>query len=368
MRILFLPRYPERGASSRYRIFQYLPALERLGVSATVVPFMDDELFALSYRSGATAAKAWHTVRAFVRRLRALRDHGRYDVIYMQRELFPFVGPFVERWLKRRGAKLVFDYDDALFIAKPSAHSPLASLFRNAGKVREILELCDLVIAGNDYLRDQARAVGTPAATLHVAERVDRVRPRYSPSTGEGLVVGWLGSPSTEKYLETIRGPLDAFFAAHPGARLVIVGGGKFEGDFPVEHVAWSPEAEVAALERFDIGLMPLPMDDWSLGKSGGKARTYMAASVPAICTGIGYNLELLDDGRTGMLVRDADEWSHALETLAASPETRRAMGEAARRDVAERFDVDRTAGRMVDLLRDVTSARTQQHLPEEGA
>ena len=156
VRVLFLTRYPVSGASSRYRVFQYLPWLERSGIECTVQPLMDERLYALSFSPGRTIPKMWHTALAVLRRFRCLVHWRRYDVIYLPRGLLPFGPPWVERWLKRRGAVLAFDYDDALFIGKPSRYNRLASLLRDPGKVRELLSLVDLVVAGNNWLRDQA--------------------------------------------------------------------------------------------------------------------------------------------------------------------------------------------------------------------
>lgn len=361
MRVLFLTRYPMAGASSRYRVFQYIPDLRRLGVECEVQSFMDERLYALTLSKGAQAEKIARTLHRSLVRLGRLLRHERYDVVYMQRELFPFAGPVMEKWLRARGAKLVFDYDDALFIKKPSKHNKLATLLRSAGKTVEIFKLVDLVIAGNDHLRDTAREHGAPAATLLVAEDAERVPPK---PPGEGpLVVGWLGSPSTEKYLEFIREPLTRFFAAQQGrAVMKIMGGGDFTADFPVEHLGWSLEGEIAALTDFDIGLMPLPQDEWSLGKSGGKARTYMAAGVVPVCQAIGYNLELIEHGRTGFLVTGADEWHDTLTRLAADPELRAAVSQAARAHVAEHFSIPGQAANMKALLEDVVAGRTAQY------
>lgn len=357
MKVLFLTRYPIDGASSRYRVYQYLPALRALGVTCDVSSFMDRRLYALSVKRGAGFAKIVRTGLRTGVRLAKVLGHRQYDIVYMQRELLPFGGAFLEHWLKRQGARLVYDYDDALFIKKPSKHNRLATHFRQEGKVVDLMRTVDMVVAGNDYLRDTALENGAAAAvTLHVAEDADRVPARRRDAAKTPLVVGWLGSPSTEKYLELIRGPLERFFAARPNAVLRIMGGGDFRAAFPVEHVAWSIDGEIAALQAFDIGIMPLPPEEWSLGKSGGKARTYMAAGIPAVCERIGYNVELIDSGRTGMLVQGQDEWLVALEQLADDPALRERIGEAARDHVRRHFSIAGQAAKLRDILRDVAA------------
>jgi glycosyltransferase involved in cell wall biosynthesis len=137
--------------------------------------------------------------------------------------------------------------------------------------------------------------------------------------------------------------------------RFEIVGGGDFDlGDLPVTHTPWSLDGELAALRRFSIGLMPLPLEEWSRGKSGGKARTYMAAGVPTVCTAIGYNLELIRHGETGVLCTSNEEWEEALCKLIDDADLRQRIAEAARRDVEERFAPDKKAAALRAVFDDI--------------
>lgn len=353
--VLFLTRYPEEGASSRYRVFQYIPYLEKLGVTCHVQSFMDQSMYRASMSEGATGRKMLMTVSAAIRRLRTLLKHRRYDVVYMQRELLPFGPPLIESALKRSGTVLVFDYDDALFIKQPSRYNPLATLFRSPEKTIEILRLVDCTVAGNDWLRDSAVKVGGRAETIEVAEDTARFagpEEKFGEDRGP-VTIGWLGSPSTSKYLNEIADVLREVASAHPEVRFEIMGGGEFAMDgVPWRLESWSLEAEREALKRYDIGLMPLPDQDWSRGKSGGKARTYMASTVVPVVSAIGYNNELLRHGETGFLCKTKDDWRKALEKLISDKALREKMARAARKDVEERFDPAGQAAKIAALLR----------------
>ena len=359
--VLFLTRYPEQGASSRYRVFQYIPYLEELGIECRVQSFMDERMYRASLAPGATGRKLVMTLWAVAKRLGELLRHKRYDVIYMQRELLPVGPPLIETLLKKQGSVLVFDYDDALFIKQPSRYNPLATLFRSPEKTIEILRLVDCTIAGNDWLRDSAEKVGGKAVTIEVAEDTRRfIAPSQKFSRADRPVtVGWLGSPSTSKYLNEVADVLREVASAHPEVRWEIMGGGDFAMDgVPWVLEDWSIEAERAALGRYDIGLMPLPDHEWSRGKSGGKARTYMASSVVPVVSAIGYNCELIRDGETGFLCRDKQEWREALEKLIGDAKLRQSIALAAHHDVEERFDPARQAGKIAALLRDLVATR----------
>lgn len=359
MKVLFLTRYPVDGASSRYRVFQYLPHWRAQGHEVEVQSFMDSDMYALSLKPGRTGAKIVATLRAVMRRLWALRRWRDYDALYLQRELLPFGPPLIERWLKRRGAVLFFDYDDALFIKKASRYNPLATFLRSPEKTREMFRLVDCTVAGNNWLRDAARAEGGVAETVEVAEDTARIPMRHAdPDTP--LTIGWLGSPSTVKYLREIEPALQAVAARHPDIRWEIMGGGDFAMDGVPWHLTpWSLDGELKALARFDIGLMPLPAQDWSKGKSGGKARTYMAAGVVPVVAAIGYNLELVREGETGFLCAADADWTDALERLIEDPELRNRIAQAARADVEDRFAPAKQAGAIAALITQTVEART---------
>jgi len=353
LRVLFLTRYPVEGASSRYRVFQYLSHLEQLGVRCTVQSFMDERLYRLGFSPGRMLSKLFLTGLAVLRRVRAVLGHRRHDIVYMQRELLPFGPPWLERWMARRGAILLFDYDDALFIKKSSRYNPLATLFRAPGKVVEVSRIVDCVVAGNDWLRDEALAHGARrAVTLEVAEDTDRI-PMHAPHDNrEPVTIGWLGSSSTVKYLRLIEPVLQRIAASGKAVRFEIMGGGDFRMDgVPWQHSEWSLQGELEALRRFDIGLMPLPMEDWARGKSGGKARTYMAAGVAPVCSAIGYNLELIEDGVTGFLCAGMDQWEDVLSRLIEDAGMRQRVAVAARAHVVERFSPARQAGLLAALF-----------------
>jgi len=361
LKILFLTRYPIEGASSRYRVYQYIDELEKLGAQSNVSSFMGKCMYQLVFSPGSKFRKLAYAFFATLNRFFIVLFAWRYDVIVMQRELLPFGPPMLERLIRLMNIPMVFDYDDALFVHKDSKFNKIASMLRRPEKTVEIFSLVDAVSAGNQYLTDVAKPYCENSFCVEVAEDTDRI-PLRSYRSSEKIVIGWLGSKSTEKYLELIKPVLEKLFSAHDHLHMKVVGGGEFQLDTAeVEHVEWSLESEIEQLLSFDIGLMPLPLEDWSEGKSGGKARTYMAAGVVPVCTGIGYNLELIDPVRTGYLVKTEDEWFVALDVLIQSSELREKIGTSARQDVIKRFSVAGQARKLKDIFDLVTSDSGQE-------
>jgi glycosyltransferase involved in cell wall biosynthesis len=365
LKVLFLTRYPVEGASSRYRVFQYLPHFETLGVQCRVQSFMSPAMYQLSFSSGRALRKVWETGKAVLRRLAVLAGWGSYDIIYMQRELLPFGPPVVERYLRWRGATLLFDYDDALFIHKPSRYNPLASLLRSPDKVRQLFGIAHCVIAGNDWLRDEAGKSGAWAETVEVAEDTLRIQPHAPHSNDRPVTIGWLGSTSTVKYLRLLEPVLQQIHQNYPDVQFMLMGGGEFSmPGVPWQVEAWSLDAELTALKTYDIGLMPLPDEEWAQGKSGGKARTYMAAGVVAVCEGVGYNLELIDHGKTGFLCRGEADWYATIARLIDNPTVRQQVATAARHVVVERFSLEGQAGKLHAIFRKVLEVNNNSAAP----
>lgn len=363
MKVLFLTRYPYEGASSRYRVFQYIPYLEKRGIACTTSSFMSPRMYALSFQKGRHIRKAIYVILASLKRLKILYHYKAYDIIVMQRELFLFSPAIFEKYLARKDVKLIFDYDDALFIHKQSRFNPLGNFLKPKNKIYDIFKAVDCAIAGNDFLREAAQPHCPYAITLEVAEDTDRIKHRPPHHNSKPLIIGWLGSTSTVKYIGLIQSAMRRIKHDFPDVIFEIVGGGDFhlEG-LCFKHTAWSLDEELNALTRFDIGIMPLPQDSWSKGKSGGKARTYMAAGVPVIAQNIGYNKHLIKHGETGLLAETEEEWYHAMKTLLKNPKLRQSMGEAARRDIIRRFSPKDKADELVDIFNHVISQPKRIH------
>ncbi len=360
MRILFLTKYPPTQASSRYCVYQYLPYFESQGVECVGSPFYDADSYAQIFGSGSFLRKCLLFVRCLLIRMRWLFSLGQFDMVVSHRECVP-IGPVLfERVVRWRKKPFVFIYDDALFVFKPSTRNRLYDLFKSPRKFYTIFKQANLVIGANDYLAQVPRDAGANAKTLRIGEDLDRYtcpdvgqnQSEKTSSDDQSICIGWIGSPSTEKYLSLIRDPLNAIGRRFPGTRLLVIGGGKFQlDDMPVEHAAWSAATEVSNLHRIDIGLMPLPDEQWSLGKSGGKARLYMAVGIVPVVTDIGFNRDLIDDYSTGRLVGSIDQWEHAIAELIENCQLRHSISRQARATIEAHYSVTVTGKQYLDML-----------------
>src|SRR5205085_502366 len=254
-------------------------------------------------------------------RLSTLAALGRADAVILQRRLLPLWRVHI---LRRSARRLIFDFDDAVFM-RDSYAAKGSSSPRRRRQFAALVRAADAVVAGNDWLAERARAAGATGAIRVIPSCVDPARyPRAKHAAESDVRLVWVGSSSTLNGLERARDLLDTIGAGVPGVRLKLVAN-RFPtfGRLPVEPCPWAEATEPAEIAACDIGISWVPDDDWSRGKCGLKVLQYMAAGLPVVANPVGVHATLVRHGETGFLARTADEWVAALRRLAGDPELR---------------------------------------------
>lgn len=346
IQVLFLTKYPETGASSRYRVYQYLPFFKNINFKTQA--FHSDTSYKLMYRKGHYLKKIKYALINYISRILFIFQNLDADVIYMQREVYPFGPLWAEGLFKLLGKKMILDLDDALFINKINYNNPFN--YDKAKRVKSIISKVELVIAGNEWIRNESIKIGAKSAVhIDVAEKVqfeDNQRNKNIP-----LKIIWLGSPTTSKYLFIIEKSLKKI-QDEIGLDIYIVGGNPNESyAFKSNIIEWTKENENKYLSISDIGLMPLPDDPWSEGKCGGKARTYMASGVIPIVSNIGYNQKLIKHKVTGFLCSDNDDWEEALIFLNKNYNMHKKIVDTNYKLVKAKFNVRKIAKTLEDTI-----------------
>lgn len=353
-KMLVLSKYGQRAASTRYRFGQYFPALREAGFQPEISPLLDDDYLRATYEGRLPLAAL---LRAGLRRWRDLLRAGEYSTVALNYEAFPYLPAIYERLLALQ-APLVLDLDDAIF-HRYDMNPLLRPLLGR--KIARVAALSRVAIAGNAYLAEHLRA-GTAALGRETDVRViptvvDTSLYRPAPkAAGSPPVIGWIGSPSTAAYLAPVL-PVLRELCAGGRARLVIVGAGKaasLQEGAGAELRDWSEHKEIADVQSFDIGIMPLPDDPWSRGKCGFKLIQYMACGLPVVASPVGVNREIVTEG-TGFLASTPQEWKAALERLVGSAELRAGLGAAGRARAEADYSLHRWSWSFVRAVGDAT-------------
>lgn len=358
--VAFVPYPLGTAPSQRFRLEQWAPHLEARRISVEFRPFATRELVKLLYRPGLTVRKVVGLARTMAAQVRRMPAPGDFDVAVVHRNM-SLLGPAVLEQRLARHTPIVYDFDDAIHLLHTSDANRAFGWLKFPAKTAQICSLARSVTVGNEYLAAFARrynrnvevvpsSVDTAVYTPGPA-RVPRVQP----------VVGWMGSSTSQTYLEPFSPLLSRL--VREGLRFRIVSDRRPESfEFPFEWAPWSAHAEVSDLRDFDVGIMPLPDTEWAKGKCAMKLLQYMGVGVPSIGSALGGNLEVIRDGENGYLAGSEDEWIDKTLRLARDPALSRRVGAAGRETVLARYSAEVCAGRFADVLYQTASANEGRH------
>jgi glycosyltransferase involved in cell wall biosynthesis len=349
--LALVPSIYDTSPGQRYRIEQWQGGLKQSGVEITFAAFEDKSLNTVLYAKKQWLRKGFGIGHAFFRRLSAIKQSKSYDLVYVFREA-ALLGPSIfERLIHFRRVPLVFDFDDAVFLPYRSPSNGWLSLLKAPGKTETICRLASQVMVGNNYLAEYARRFNRNVTVIPTTIDTEtyRVQPLRNASSP---VIGWTGSYSTVQHLDLLRSAL-AELSRRERFRVRVIGppDHKLEG-VDVEVVPWRSRTEVQDLAAVDIGIMPLPDNPWSRGKCGCKALQYMGLGIPAVCSPVGMNTDLIRDGENGFLASNPEEWMAKLTLLLRSPELRRKLGLAGRKTVEEGYSAASQVPRVHEVFR----------------
>ena len=342
MKILFL-HAGDRVPSSRFRVLPFAPLIRKAGHRCTLLgsfPQMYDYFPWLGFRPS-------QMLKRFTRRLHLMwAAFYRYDVIVISREIFDTPDLEFEKRFRKLARTLVLDIDDAVFQRYPE-------------KCEQLTGMCDLVIAGNRYLKEYLENWNPNVIVIPtcVDTREYPAKKESAPSEGR-CIIGWMGTSGNLAYLKVVAPALRELAAKLDfELRLIVpdiapLRDVDLEG-VRVKHIVWQGKTEVEELLKIDIGIMPLIADDeWCLYKCGLKLLQYMAIGVPTVSSPVGVNSEIVDEGINGYLASDTTQWKEAFTRLIEDAELRRKIGRAARERVVQKYSVQGNLPILLDALK----------------
>ncbi len=327
-------------------MFQFLPYLAARGMEITCQPFFDDRYVRRIYEKQQRTISS--AIAGYARRLRQLLHARRFDLLWVEAELFPWV-PYLLESAAAPPIPTVVEYDDAIF-HRYDKHQWTFIRRALGTKIDRVMRNASVVIAGNQYIADRARAAGSRRVTIiPTVVDTDRYRSDHLPP-GE-FTAGWIGTSVTAQYLELLRQPVKL---ARVGAMMRFRVVGATQGDVPAfvdEVIPWSEEVEANLGRLFTVGVMPLRDSPWERGKCGYKLIQYMANALPVIASSVGVNREVVLDGDTGFIAESERDWLEAFEHLRSDPQLAQKMGAAGRRRVECLYSARNMAPVLYDTL-----------------
>lgn len=350
MKVLILTRYSSNGASSRLRSLQFLPWFQSNNIECCVSPLIDNLQLANKYEFGRYNLS--RLLVTYAKRIAGLLRRERFDLVWIEKELFPWVPLLFERFLLQ-DVCYILDFDDAIF-HNYDQHSNFLIRYFYGCKIDKLMKKSRLVIAGNRYLARRAQIACAPWVEV-VPTVIDLNRYKVKSFSRSKVPtvprIVWIGSPSTTHYLSLIADPLATLNNRQPFI-LRLIGGGPIElPGVNVERFCWSEEKESDLIAECDIGVMPLFDTPWEQGKCAYKLIQYMACGLPTVASPVGANLDVVEEGKTGFLAELGEDWVGKLELLLTDTAIRQKMGHAGRSRVEDKYCTQKVGPRLINLL-----------------
>jgi len=359
-KVLFITQGSEKLASSRTRVYQYLPFLQAVGIQYKVFPILEwsPTLHAGTKQPQGNLQTFLERRLSWARQILAILTAKGYDVVFIQKVLLP---PALLDVLAHMGKPYLFDLDDAIYATHQyyrDERTLLAWLrarwkFITRRRLRHVIGTSQCVVLENDDTKEFASQFNQNILVITGPIDITRYSPRATERGDGRVVIGWIGSPPNTIYLQPIYGVFQRLAQAYPQVVFEFIGAQPFElPGVELRFTQWTLETEVENLHRFDIGIMPVPDDEWSRGKGGYKLLQYMALGIPSVASPVGINSKLLSHGETGYLVSTEEEWFQKLEELVVNAQLRQSMGQKARDLAASRYSFQVAAPRFIAALR----------------
>jgi glycosyltransferase involved in cell wall biosynthesis len=332
--------------STRFRIRQYIEPLALHGIEVReFCPRISKYATLPKCLSGlGVIPKILFFILKILSRVPGLIRSQQTQITWINRELIPGRKSLVNLV----GGIRVFDIDDAVWVGSE----------RSEKRIQEILRNVDAVFAGNNYLADWCRPYCSRVFIVPTAIDTSKFVPRRQVEARCDFVIGWTGTKYTIKYLYDIERSLQIFFENYVNVVLLVVSDEKPKDDFLAGYktrwIKWSTEIEASSIQEMDVGLMPLPNDEWTKGKCSFKMIQYMASGIPSVVSPVGMNEMILNLGDVGIGAVSIDDWVESLSKLYHDRNLCAEMGRTARHFAEKRFSVDVVSCEIANAFRDI--------------
>ncbi len=331
-----------RSPGQRFRFEHFIPILEANGyeiIFSNIITEKDDKVF---YSKGKYFAKLMIVIKSFLQRIKDLNRAKKSDIVFIYREAFMLGTTYFERRMSKLKVPIIFDFDDSIWLNDTSEGNKNLAWLKNPDKVAKICSYSSLVMVGNEYLSNYACKYNNNVKIIPTTIDTNYHKALKDKTEKDKVCIGWTGTTTTLKHYDTAIPVLKRIKDKYKDKVYfkVIVNSTNWTRDIDVKLVQWSKHNEIEELCEFDIGIMPLPDDQWSKGKCGFKGIQCMALKIPVIMSPVGVNVDIIDNEKNGFLANDEEAWFKYLCMLIDSFELRKNIGISACKTIEENYSV----------------------------
>lgn len=332
-----------RSPGQRYRYEQYIPFLEKNGFVFTISNLLNEKDDRTFYSRGNYFRKFIIYLKSWKIRIADWAKASQYDIIFIYRDALITGSTFFEKKFAKTRAKIIYDFDDAIWLHGVSEANSKFSFLKNPGKTKKIIQLSDIVIVGNQFLASYALQFNKNVVIIPSTINTDEYKSKPFNDEKEEICIGWTGSPTTIKHFITAIPVLKKIKGKYGNKILFKIIGDEnyYCSELNTQGIPWSATTEVDDLLSLDIGIMPLPDNEWEKGKCGMKGLQYMGLGIPTVMSPVGANKEIIQNGANGYLPGTQEEWIDILSNLIEDRALRQQIGYAGRKTVVEKYSTE---------------------------
>ena len=312
-KIIFFSKYGNKSASIRCRIDAYKDILEENGYIVENNTLFNDKFF--SSKIFYNKINFSYLFFAYLKRIIFLITAPKPFVAVIHIELLPFLSVLGEIILKIRKIDYVIDIDDAVY------HRFQKSKFKFLNSVtlfkfKKIVSMSKCTFAGNQYHIDFFSSQNTSNYYFPTVIDTNKYNKYMSKNKYSNFTVVWIGTPSTSVYLKEIEKELQILNTEH-NINFVFIGFGNIKlNNINYKKISWNEETEIQEISKCHVGIMPLSIDKWVLGKCAYKILQYMACELPVVATSVGVNKIIIKNDHNGLLVNKNKDWVNKILKL----------------------------------------------------
>lgn len=354
MSIIFMPKYTEKAASSRYRTYQYLKYFDQKEFK--VCPLFDDSYVPAKHIYGKQSKS--YIIKRYLLRMGVLLKISN-SVIFLEKEFFPYL-PFMRLIFKLMKVKYIVDYDDAIFHRyDQNKNIFIKAFFKN--KIANVIKNAKGVITGSPYLTEYALKFNKNVFEIPTSIDFSRYEnAAKSSNVANKFIIGWIGSKTTSINLIPLIPVFKELSLKSIHYELRFIGfdtelENKFKG-LPIRFIKWSKSIEIKEIANFSLGIMPLDDNDFNRGKCAFKLIQYMASGVPTISTPFESNKKV-DRGNGNLFASTNDEWLNCFERAYRNPEAFKSVGFKNRLTVKEFYSIQSNSKHLLEYIQKMQSS-----------
>ena len=353
MKILFLLTFPRKAPSARFRIYQYIPYLINKNIKIDINTIFTTYFYDIKNKKGIKwlIIKICLLIFFLIKRIFIILKIKNYDIIFIQREAFPFFTPLFEKLIRKYANKIIYDFDDAIYTS-PTKWKNWRDYLRNPNNVGKVCELADVVIVGNKNLYNYAIQYNKNSFIVPTTYQIHKIPVKEKIKT---LTIGWIGSWTTLINLNIIKNVIKELAKNHNFNFKIIGAENIYEfiiNSVNIEYVLWKEENEIKDISSFDIGIMPLYNTVWEQGKCGFKIIQYMSLGIPVVASPVGVNKDIINHGCNGYIAETESNWFNCLDEIITNTNLRESMGKEASKTIKNNFSFDNNCEKLYEIIK----------------